>query len=73
MDDQQHPNLADPAFEPTDEQMSDLLRSAGRVARWRAAMAAQGVKVLAMGMSIDEQARQADAWERDNSSAAVAR
>lgn len=66
MMDDTRPNLADPAFEPTDEQFNELLRGAGRVARWRAAMAAKGFKVLASGMSIEEQERQADAWDREN-------
>ena len=57
MDKQRQPNLADPAFEPSDEQLKEILRGAGCFVRWRATMAAEGIKVLALGISIDEQAR----------------
>lgn len=69
MDDALQPNLADPTFEPTDEQINEVLRDAARLARWRAAMAAQGIKILSMGMSIEDQARRADAWERETTAA----
>lgn len=65
MTETRQPNLADPTFEPTDEQINEVLRDAARLARWRAAMAAQGIKVLSMGMSIEDQARLADAWQRE--------
>lgn len=65
MDQNPQPNLADPAFEPTDEQINDVLRSAARLARWQSAMADQGVKVLTLGLSDEEMCARARAWDRE--------
>lgn len=59
------PNLADPTFEPTDDQWAEILRDAGRVARWHSAMADAGVKVLALGLTPAEESRRALAWEQE--------
>lgn len=60
------PNLTDPGFEPSDDQWEAILRDAGRVARWRAALAKDGVKVLALRLTPEEEDRLALAWEQES-------
>lgn len=61
---QKIPNLADPSFEPTDTQFAEITRDAARTVRFRKAMAARGVKILAMNLSAQEERRLMEAWER---------
>lgn len=62
---QKIPNLADPSFEPTDSQFADITRDAARTVRFRKAMAARGVKVLAMNLPPQEERRLMETWEHE--------
>ncbi len=59
-------SLANPGFEPTEEEWTEVLAGAGRLARWQAAMADQGVKVLALDLTPEERCRWADAWAKEH-------
>lgn len=62
---QEVPNLADPEFEPTDQQFQDITRSAARTVRFRKAMAERGIQILAMELSAPDERRLMEAWERE--------
>lgn len=66
---QEAPNLADPDFEPTDQQFQDITRSAARTVRFRKAMAARGVQILAMELAPQDELRLMEAWEREEAPA----
>jgi len=56
---------SDPETEPTNEQLEEITVQAFRYVRFRAAMADLGIKILAIGLSLEEEHAIMTAWERD--------
>lgn len=60
------PDFSDPDFDLSDEQQKELLRSVARSVAWEKAMFARGVKVLALGLTPEQQDEAIAAWERES-------
>lgn len=54
--------LLNPDWEPTEAQERQLAASFERQVAWRRAMAARGIKVLALGLSPNEMVAEANRW-----------
>lgn len=58
-------DFRDPNWEPSDEQHAALMEDFRRTVLWRKAMAAKGIKVLAMRLSPQDEADQMRKWWTD--------
>lgn len=62
-------NLRDPDWEPTEAEHQALMEDFRRTVLWQKAMAAKGVKVLALGMTPEQEGEAVRKWWRDEGAA----
>ena len=60
------PDLTDPDWLPTDQEEIEFLEAAARRVAWEKAMAKQGVMVLTLGLSPEQEEARINAWARSN-------
>ena len=57
-------DLTDPDWLPTDEEELDILEAVARRVAWEKAMASQGIMILTLGLTPEEEQSRIDSWAR---------
>ncbi|MFM9938830.1 MAG: hypothetical protein ACKVP7_04965 [Hyphomicrobiaceae bacterium] len=60
------PDLTDPHWLPTDQEEIEFLEAAARRVAWEKAMAKQGIMVLTLGLTPEEEEARINIWARSS-------